>query len=306
MKWRWPTIWSGERGGWWRVLVTLVLLQAGLRLGGVLSSLLVPESSRGTFNPINPATMKQAVQSFALLLPNLLALASLLAGIRFVHRKPVACVFTDGRPFKVGLAFQSAAVWTLLTLVVTVVLPHGWQVLARRASEVSAAWWPVLALSVCATTVATSAVEEVLFRGYLQPRLGAWVRIRWVAVVIPAALFTLTHRGSSWPAYGGLAFAAVLWGTAAMRAGTLAPLIAMHATNNALNALCYPNGSNAGVAWVGAMILVGKLVIWFGWLLWATRRGPAEALAQPDGAANRSQPVGQETNRTSPAPGSGG
>ncbi len=306
MKWCWPTVWSRERGGWWRLPASLALLQAGAHLGGALSSAAAAAGLRGAFNGNNPTTLKEVLQMFAGLLPRLLALTGLLAGIRFVHRKPVGCVFTDGRPFKVRLLTESAAVWALLSFVVALVLPHGWEELARRAGQVSPAWWPILALSVFASCLALSTQEEVLFRGYLQPRLGAWVKYPWVAVGIPAALFTLTHRGSSSAAYAGIAFAGVLWGAAAMRAGTLAPVIGLHAANNAFNALRYPQGSNAGVAWVGAGICAVELVIWFGWLLWATRRGAVEVLAQPDVPANRSQPVDAETNRTSAGAGPGG
>jgi membrane protease YdiL (CAAX protease family) len=299
MKWRWPTVWSGERGGWWRLPAALALFEAGAHLGGMLSSVAVPASSRGGFNPNNPATMKEVMQTFAGLLPRLLALAGLLAAIRFVHHKPVGCVFTDGRRFKVRLAIQSAAVWALLWFVSALGEPEGWEHLVRRAGEVSPAWWPMLVLSVFAATLVVSSQEEVLFRGYLQPRLGAWVKYPWIAVGIPAALFTVIHPGSSLAAYAGLAFVGALWGAAGMRAGTLAPLIGIHAMNNAVNGLWYPNGSNAGVTWVAFLVLVIKLVIWFGWLLWATRSRPVEALAQADVAADRSQPIDSKTNRTS-------
>jgi membrane protease YdiL (CAAX protease family) len=301
MNWGWPTVWRDERGGWWRLPATLALVIASSHWGTKLSFALVPASSRGAFNANNPATLKQVVQMLACFLPQLIILATLLAGIRFVHRKPPGCVFTDGRPFQFRLALQSAAVWVVLWLVPMLVLPQAREQLAHRAGQVSLAWWPILALSAFAASLLVATEEEAFFRGYLQPRLGAWVKYPWLAVGLPATLFTLTHRGSSWAAYADLALASLLWGTAALRAGTLAPLIGMHATNNTLNALSYPDDSNADVGWVGALLWAVEQGIWFSWLLWATRRRPVEAGAPPEGPAHPSQPVGSETNQTSAA-----
>ncbi len=307
MKWCWPRLWSDERGGWWRVPVTFALLIAGAGVGLVLSFAAVPSVSRGgAFNPGNAATLKEIARVFTSLLPKALALAGLLAGIHFVHHKRVGCVFTDGRPFRVTLAAQSAGVWVLLWFAGELVQPRGWEHLVRRAGEIPLAWWPVLAVCLLAAGIVAIALEEVLFRGYLQPRIGAWVKRPWAAVGITALGFTVVHRGGSWAAYAAIAFGAVLLGTAGIRAGTVAPLLGMHATHDTLEVLWHPNDTNGGATWLDAVVWVVGLSIWFGWLLWATRSRPAETLAQPDGPANRSQPVGSETNRTSAAAGSGG
>ncbi len=305
MKWSWPTVWGDERGGWWRLPATLALLIMGAGLGLVLSFAAVPSAARGgAFNPANAATLKEIARVFTSLLPKALALAGLLVGIRLVHHKPVGCVFTDGRPFRIRFAVQSAAVWALLWFAGALVQPQGWEQLARRAGEISPAWWPMLAVSLFAASAVAISLEEVLFRGYLQPRIGAWVKRPWAAVAITAILFTAVHRGGTSAAYAAIAFAALLFGAASIRAGTLAPLLGMHATHDALEVLWHPHDTNAGAAWVDVVVFVAGLVVWFGWLLWATRGRPVECLAQPDGAANGSQPIGSETNNTSGAAGS--
>jgi membrane protease YdiL (CAAX protease family) len=286
---------------------TLALLVVGAGLGLVLSFAVVPSASRGgAFNPANAATLKEIARVFTSLLPKALALAGLLAGIRFVHRKRLGCIFTDGRPFRIRFAVQSAAVWALLWFAGVLVQPQGWEHLARRAGEIPLAWWPVLAVCLLAAGLVAIGLEEVLFRGYLQPRIGAWVKRPWAAVGITALGFTVLHRGGSWAAYAAIGFGAVLFGTAGIRAGTLAPLLGMHATHDTLEVLWHPNDTNAGATWLDAVVWVVGLSIWFGWLLWATRSRPVGAFAQPDGAANPSQPVGADTDRTSAAAGSGG
>jgi membrane protease YdiL (CAAX protease family) len=251
---------------------TLAVLLAGAGLGLALSFAAVPSASRdGAFNPANAATLKEIARVFTSLLPKALALAGLLAGIRFVHRKPVGCVFTDGRPFRVRFAVQSAGVWALLWFAGALAQPKGWERLARRAGEIPLAWWPVLAACLLAAGVVATGLEEVLFRGYLQPRIGAWVKRPWLAVGIAALAFTVVHRGGSWAAYGAIAFGAVLLGAASIRAGTLAPLLGMHATHDTLEILWHPNETNAGGDRLDTLVWVAGLSIWFGWLLWVTR-----------------------------------
>lgn len=301
MKWTWPRVWVDERGGWWRLTATLGLLIVGVGLGVLLSFAAVPSASRGgAFHPNNAATLKDISRVFTSLLPKALALAGLLAGIRFVHRKPMGCVFTDGRPFRVALAAQSAGIWALLWFAGALVQPQGWEHLVRRAGEVSPAWWPVLAWSIFAATAVSITPEEVLFRGYLQPRIGAWVKRPWAAVGITALLFTAVHRGSSLPAYAAIACGGILMGAASLRAGTVAPLLGMHAVHDALNGLWYPNDTNAGSTWVDAAVWAVGLGIWFAWLLWATRRRPVASF-NPQGGANGRPPLRTGTNRTSAA-----
>lgn len=180
--------------------ITLMLLVGGAALGLVLSFAAVPADLRRALgNPANAANLQELARVFFSLLPKALAMGGMLVGIRFVHHRPVGSVFTDGRPFRIAFAVESAAVWALLWFAGVLAQPHGWEHLAQRAGEVSPAWWPVLAFS---------------------------------------------------------------------------------------------------LVWV-----VG-LLIWFGWLLWATRSRPAGSLTQPDGASISGQPIRSKTNRASEAAGS--
>ena len=57
-----------------------------------------------------------------------------------------------------------------------------------------------------------------------------------------------------------------------------------------------------GYTFGGALVALGLTRLCEHWVIRRARR----KAGQPDGAANRSQPVGPEPNRTSPAAGSGG
>jgi len=241
-------------------------------LGLALSFAVVPAGSRGVFNPANAASVNDLARIVVGLLPKALALAGLLAGIRFVHHKPMRCVFTDGRPFRVGFAVQSALLWAVLWFAGILVQPQGWERLAARAVEISPAWWPILSAFLFAAVAVAVSLEEVLFRGYLQPRIGAWVKRPWMAVGITALVFTGVHRGGSLAAYAAIAFGAVLLGTAGIRTGTLAPLLGMHAMHDTLEVLWHPGETNAGATWLDAVVWVVGLSIWFGWLLWCGGR----------------------------------
>jgi membrane protease YdiL (CAAX protease family) len=175
MKWTWPTIWIGERGGWWRLLVTSALYVGGVVLGIFLYTAVMVGGLKDAIKN-QPGYVQEVAPLIATMLITGLGLAGCLVGIRFVHHKRVACVFTDGRPFGFRLAVQSAALWALLWFVDTVSLPNGWERLVRRTGEVPLVWWPVLSVLMLGAMAVGRTAEEVVFRGYLQTRVAAWVK----------------------------------------------------------------------------------------------------------------------------------
>jgi len=181
---------------------------------------------------------------------------------------------------------QSAALWTLLWFAGALVQPQGWEGFARRAVEVAPAWWPVITGSLLVGSAIAITLEEVLFRGYLQTRVAAWVKRPWLAVCIIALLFTVMHRGGNSAAYTAITFAAILFGVASIRAGTLAPLLGMHTMHDMLEVLWHPNDTNAGSTWLDVVVWVIGLLIWFGWLLWATRSRPIDSSVQSGARQN--------------------
>jgi membrane protease YdiL (CAAX protease family) len=272
MKWIWPKMWDGERGGWWRFAVTTTLFAGSVVLGIVLFTAAMLGGLKNAINN-EPAHIQEVMQLIGTVLITGLGLTGLLIGIRFVHHKPIRCIFTDGRPFRLGFAVQSAVLWAVLWFAGTIMLPNGWQLLVRRFEEVPLAWWPVLAVAMfCAMAVGRTA-EEIVFRGYLLTRVAAWVRRPWLAVCISTIVFTLIHHGNA-AAYTAIALFGIAFGAACIRAGTLAPMIGLHTAHDTLEVLWHPKETNAGATWLDVAFIGVALSIWFGWLLWATRTPP--------------------------------
>jgi membrane protease YdiL (CAAX protease family) len=280
MKWIWPRIWADERGGWWRFVVTITLFAGSVVLGIVLFTAAMLGGLKNAINN-EPAHIQEVIQLIGTVLITGLGLAGLLIGIRFVHHKPIRCIFTDGRPFRLGFAVQSAALWALLWFAGTIILPNGWELLVRRAGEIPLAWWPVLSVAMfCAMAVGRTA-EEIMFRGYLLTRVAAWVKRPWLAVCISALVFALVHRGNA-AAYTAIALFGIASGAACIRAGTLAPMIGLHTAHDTLESLWHPKETNAGATWLDVAFIAVALSIWFGWLLWATRTRPTYTLERQD------------------------
>lgn len=280
MRWIWPRIWDDEQGGWWRFMVTIALFTSTVILGILL---FIAAMLAGLKNAINnePAHIQEVMQLIGTVLITGTGLAGLLIGVRFVHHKPIRCLFTDGRPFRLGFVVQSAALWTLLWFAGTILFPNGRELLVRRAGEIPLAWWPVLAGAMfCAMAMGRTA-EEIVFRGYLLTRVAAWVRRPWLAVCISTLVFALVHHGNA-AAYAAIALFGIAFGAACIRAGTLAPMIGLHTAHDTLESLWHPKATNAGATWLDVAFVGVALSIWFGWLLWVTRTRSPDTLERQD------------------------
>jgi membrane protease YdiL (CAAX protease family) len=276
MKWIWPEIWDEEQGGWWRFVVTIAIFAGSVVLGIFLFTAAMLGGLKDAIRN-EPVYIQDVVQLIGTVLIAGLGMAGLLIGVRFVHHRPMRGIFTDGRPFRLGFAVQSAALWSLLWLAGTILLPNGWEHLARRFKEVPLAWWPVLAVAMfCAMAVGRTA-EEMMFRGYLLTRVAAWARRPLLAVCISTIVFTLVHHGNA-AAYTAIALFGIAFGAACIRAGTLAPMIGLHTAHDTLEVLWHPKETNAGATWLDAAFVGVALSIWFGWLLWVTRTRLPETL----------------------------
>ncbi|MGO9003301.1 MAG: lysostaphin resistance A-like protein [Limisphaerales bacterium] len=282
MKWTWPTVWADERGGWWRVAVTLVLFALGCLLGNLL---LLAACSAGLNDAMKnlPLHVQEMARPIAIFFNASFGLVGCLIGVRFIHHKPVACVFTDGRPFRFTFAVQSAALWLLLWFAGASLIPARWEVIQKRAGEIPLIGLVMLSVVILCTTTVQGTLEEVVFRGYLQPRVGAWVKRPWIAVLIIGLVFVAGHP-DAWTAPGIIYIASfgLACGVGGVRTGTLAPLCGLHAAENAMNWLWFPHDSNAADTWPMAGVTAAGLAIWLGWLFWTTRQKPTNTLERPD------------------------
>jgi membrane protease YdiL (CAAX protease family) len=264
-------MWRDERGGWWRLLLTVLLFLFGMLLGDLVIVLLVSAGLNDVVGRF-PGFVPQLTRPAAILLASGFAFAGLLLGVRFVHRKSLACIFTDGRPLRIGFAVQSALLWALLWLATTRLLTDRWERLAHRAAEFPPAAWIVLGLAMLCATAVQGTLEEALFRGYLQTRLAAWTNRVWLAVAITAVIFTAAHV-DAWtgPAIVYVGGFAIAFGVGCVRAGSLAPLAGMHAVHNAMEFLWFPHEGLRSTTWAMAAVTAAGLSLWLGWLFWSTR-----------------------------------
>ena len=271
MKWLWPKLWDNERGGWWRVAVTVMLCIAGVLLG---EGLLLAVASAGGNEALKhlPPYFQQVVMRMGTIITSSLGLLGCMSGVHIVHHKPVARVFTDGRPFSVMFVLQSAAIWLLLWIASVLLVPDRGQRLMHLAHELPLVGLVSVAIAMFCATSVQGTLEEVVFRGYLQPRVGAWVKRTWVTVLIVGLFFTAAHP-DAWTGPGIVyivGFSAAL-GIGGIRAGSIAPLCGIHAANNAMEWLWFPNDSLRMVTWPIAAVTVTALLLWLAWLFWMTR-----------------------------------
>jgi uncharacterized protein len=171
-----------------------------------------------------------------------------------------------------------AALWLMLLPLTTLtegVRPHltVWQ---------QAPWLPLALVGLVLQTGA----EELFFRGYLQQQLAARFRSPWVWMVLPSALFGLSHYSAT--QYGGVAVLVVIWSAVfglvaadlTARTGNLGAAVGLHFANNlsaillvgldgtlgglALYTLPFDPG-NAGGALV--YFAIDSLTLLIGWLV---------------------------------------
>lgn len=150
------------------------------------------------------------------------------------------------------------------------------------------------ALVVLFLTPLQAAGEEFLFRGYLTQAFGGLFGRRWVAVVLPAVLFTLAHS-QSWVTSGSelfgqpysalvdrLAFGLVS-GILVIATGGLEAGIAMHVLNNFLAyglALAFGDMTQtlnpSGSSWWDLPVTLTQSLVFLGLVVWLARRRGVE------------------------------
>ncbi|MEL6797724.1 MAG: CPBP family intramembrane glutamic endopeptidase, partial [Planctomycetota bacterium] len=116
-------------------------------------------------------------------------------------------------------------------------LQHGTLELLAIGDRASVWWWAIVAGAVLGAPI----LEEVVFRGLLQPAIRAMAG-PWAAILISGALFTVLHiprgpdsGGATWLAIPTLAVLSLALGIARERSGRLGVPIVMHIAFNALN-----------------------------------------------------------------------
>jgi membrane protease YdiL (CAAX protease family) len=280
MNWNWPSVWSDERGGWWRVPVTFIVFGGTAFLLGLVAVVVLKNLGIQDAFKDGSAGVKAGLHMFLIVLPLCCSGLGCLLGIAVVHRKPISCVFTDGRPFGFALLFQSMAVWGVLWLLGVILFPGGLAELSGRFRELRPSSWPGVCLALFGVISLQAATEEIIDRGYLQTRMAAWVKRPWIAIFVSTTVFTVLHtEDMTIPARLRIVAFGIVLGVALVRAGTTAPLIGMHAINNTLNATWLADRTNANRNELELCYVIIQLSVWLGWLFWVTKQKPKTDIA---------------------------
>lgn len=268
-KWLWPLIWSDERGGWWRLTVVAFSFAFAFMVAAVLRAALIEPAGFLDTLAKGSTIRFSVVWLFALMIPICVATAGMLLVIRIVHGKSVRSLLTDGRKFNFGLGVQSAFVWGFVFIIGFIALPGGWEKLLDRLAQHSMIVWLKLFIPALCIILVQSTCEEIQHRGYLQSRIGAWVKKPWIAICISTLLFTLVHDHAPPAAKFKIAALGLIFGISAVRAGTLSAPIAMHAAHNTLASLLLH--AHKDITWLDALLTIPQAGLWLVWLFWTTR-----------------------------------
>lgn len=272
----WSAPWKGEPRAFLRSSGTVLAYFVGFGLGGLVFFALfnhvlkplVPDASpwlKEWINLVSTGWMfGVALAAF------LLARAKLSAP----ERRVSIWQATSGRPaWAWGLV--SAAAWLIITMTATLVT-DGLSEMGARAAAFGLMEWTVLLVTALACIGVQAASEEIVFRGYLMPRLA--VRVGAVAaLLISTVLFTALHTSPGLWGGLGVALMGLCMGVSAWRTGSLLPAIGLHVVNNVFYFLYEPNGTNADVTWIDFALLVVGLLVWLGWVEMSHRQRSARA-----------------------------
>ena len=138
---------------------------------------------------------------------------------------------------------------------------------ARLQSYPATAWSTLAALALLLVGLQATS-EELVFRGYLLPRLAVQLPST-AAVAVSALVFAAAHPSPG--LWGGMlvTWFGVVFGVATWRSGSVWPAIGLHVSHNVLQILLAP-GVPVGAAEFAAY--AGAALLWLGWIEWLRRR----------------------------------
>jgi hypothetical protein len=185
----------------------LVAIFVGLALGGALF-----QRHAG----VDPGMLQQHSN----MVPLYLSLLAMEWGLFMYVRKGARGVIVD-----IGLAFAIWGLWSLIQV--------GWsrwsgpsnaasiQILLPRGTVEAALW--------IAVSVSAGICEELAFRGYFQRQFSVLSGSRWIALLVQAVLFGVSHGYQGVEACAKIALFGVLFGVLALWRGSLRPGMLAHA-----------------------------------------------------------------------------
>ena len=184
------------------------------------------------------------------MLPFPFAGLTILAGVAFLHRRPLKSIFRPVGAFQWRRMLLSGAVWFGLSAAADLVLAQlqpGNYVWNFNLLE----FLPYFVLAVLLIPLQTS-TEELLFRGYLTQWLGRYSKGLWLPLIAPSLFFMLLHGANPEVGTYGLWFTmpfylgiGLLLGWVTLRSEGLELALGLHAANNLYAALVVTFPSSA-------------------------------------------------------------
>jgi uncharacterized protein len=258
---------------WWRPLVGIVLLAAGMLL--IVPILTIPvllvgvaieggdAGLEGYFDTLTKALEFSELSPSALLWLNL-SLGGLILWtwllIRVLHNlRPrwLTSVMPKMRWRFLWACAGVSVVALVVTLLVSMLLPAAGDPSLDSAPNAITGQTLALLVIVVLTTPLQSAGEEYAFRGYLLQAVGALTKKAWLALTVTSLLFALAHGVQNFPLFFDRFMFGFIAGWLVMRTGGLEAAIALHVLNNLL-------AFGAGILFgdVGEMLNVSEISWW--------------------------------------------
>lgn len=237
----------------WRVLVGLVMVVVGMIawLGILFGALALVLGTADALDwlgrlaaPVTPARALLLLSSFVGM-----GLGTVLAA-KLVHRRRPGTLIGPGRRASRDFVISAGVVAGIYGISLAV-----WSGAATPEPNLPVpVWIAVLPLALLGIWVQTGA-EELLFRGYLMQQVAARFGSRWLAYLLPSAIFGLLHLDpatmgtNAWPIVASTALVGLLAADLTYVTGTLGAAWGLHFANNvAALTLVATKGTITGLA----------------------------------------------------------
>ena len=147
--------------------------------------------SQGTDNiaDLSAFGIEPNVAFLLMVVPFIASLAALVIFMKPLHARPFMTVINGGGKIRWERFFFSAFIWIIL-MGIYLVLNIRFDAENFNIHNLSLSLVPLILISLVFIPFQAS-FEEVLFRGYLMPGIGAWTRNKWLPLLVTSVLFAL-------------------------------------------------------------------------------------------------------------------
>ena len=220
---------------WWKVLLTLVVWVAGYFIfSSILLAALPLFLDLPGLSDLAVGKFTTPIAVYFLLLTFVVWVGVFWSVVALFHKRGMASLLGGPRG-----RFLKCFVWAVLISAIFLTTTQMLFPTGDRIEENIAfgRWLALLPLGLFLMLIQVSA-EELLFRGYLQQQLAAWVNHRFVYMVIPSILFGLAHFSTElgvtvgWMIVGATGLLGLFLADLTYRTGNLGAAIGVHFANN--------------------------------------------------------------------------